>query len=95
MFETWRNWQDPSQRLFDYEKLAFPHEQYDPEPVFETAIGLITGAIDSYRNVEPKTIIDQQRQQLNDAWTRKSRDGLGQRSELVQKASYIKPGTPV
>ncbi|WP_296255766.1 MULTISPECIES: SDR family oxidoreductase [unclassified Pseudomonas] len=96
MFETWKTWQDdPSQRLFDYSKLAFPHEQYDPEPVFETTIGVITGEIDSYRNVEPKEIIAQQRQQMDAAWTRKSNEGLGKRTELVQKAFDIKPGTPV
>lgn len=96
MFETWKTWQDdPSQRLFDYSKLAFPHEQYDPKPVFETTIGVITGEIDSYRNVEPKEIIAQQRQQMDAAWTRKSNEGLGKRTELVQKAFDIKPGTPV
>jgi NAD(P)-dependent dehydrogenase (short-subunit alcohol dehydrogenase family) len=96
MFETWKSWQDDaSQRLFDYSKLAFPHEQYDPEPVFETTIAVITGAIDNYRNVEPKEIIDQQRKQLDAAWTRKTREGLGKRSALVQKAYDIKPGTPV
>lgn len=96
MFETWKTWQDePSERLFDYSKLAFPHEQYDPEPVFETTIGVITGAIDTYRNVEPKAIIDQQRKQMDSAWTRKSNEGLGKRAQLVQKAYDIKPGTPV
>lgn len=96
MFETWKTWQDdPSQRLFDYSKLAFPHEQYDPEPVFETTIGVITGTIDTYRNVEPKEIIDQQRKQMDSAWTRKSNEGLGKRAELVQNAYDIEPGTPV
>ena len=96
MFETWKTWRDnASNRLFDYEKLAFPHEQYDPEPVFETTINVITGAIESYRNVEPKEIISQQRELLESAWTRKSNDGLGARTELVQKAYGIKPGTPV
>ena len=75
--------------------MAFPHEQYDPEPVFETTIGVITGAIDTYRNVEPKAIIDQQRKQMDSAWTRKSNEGLGKRAQLVQKAYDIKPGTPV
>lgn len=96
MFETWKTWQDdPATRLFDYSQLAFPHEQYDPEPVFETTIGVITGAINTYRNVEPKEIIDQQRQQMDAAWTRKSSEGLGKRAELVQKAHDIEPGTPV
>lgn len=96
MFETWKTWEDdPSARLFDYSKIAFPHEQYDPEPVFETTIGVITGVIDSYRNVEPKDIISQQREQLDEMWTSKVTDGLGKRSELVQKAFDIAPGTPV
>ncbi|MBS1103796.1 SDR family oxidoreductase [Gluconobacter sp. Dm-62] len=96
MFETWTSWQDdPSKRLFDYSKIAFPHEQYDPEPVFETTIGVLTGTIDTYRNVEPKEIIPQQRQQLDAVWSRKTTEGLGTRAELVQKAYDIKPGTPV
>lgn len=70
MFETWKSWQDdPARRLFDYSKIAFPHEQYDPEPVFETTIGVLTGAIDTYRNVEPKEIIPQQREQLDAIWS--------------------------
>ena len=36
-FETWRSWEDdPSERLFDYSKLAFPRAQFDPEPVYAT-----------------------------------------------------------
>ncbi|MFT8490537.1 MAG: SDR family oxidoreductase [Gluconobacter oxydans] len=96
MFETWKSWQDdPARRLFDYSKIAFPHEQYDPEPVFETTIGVLTGAIDTYRNVEPKEIIPQQREQLDAIWSQKVTDGLGKRPELVQKAYDIKPATPV
>ncbi|MFT8612294.1 MAG: SDR family oxidoreductase [Gluconobacter oxydans] len=96
MFETWKSWQDdPARRLFDYSKIAFPHEQYDPEPVFETTIGVLTGAIDTYRNVEPKEIIPQQREQLDAIWSQKVTDGLGKRPELVQKAYDIKPATRV
>ncbi|KXV63621.1 SDR family oxidoreductase [Gluconobacter oxydans] len=96
MFETWKSWQDdPARRLFDYSKIAFPHEQYDPEPVFETTIGVLTGAIDTYRNVEAKKIIPQQREQLDAIWSQKVTDGLGKRPELVQKAYDIKPATPV
>lgn len=96
MFETWESWEDdPSERLFDYSKIAFPHEQYDPEPVFETTVGVLTGEIETYRNVEPKEIIAEQREQLNAVWTQKITDGLGQRAPLVQKAYDIKPGTPV
>ncbi|KXV72069.1 SDR family oxidoreductase [Acetobacter cerevisiae] len=96
MFDTWKSWEDdPSKRLFDYSKIAFPHEQYDPEPVFKTTVGVINGSITPYRNVEPKEIIPQQREQMDAAWTQKVTDGLGTRPEIVQKAYDIKPGTPV
>ena len=96
MFETWTSWKDDvTKRLFDYEKMAFPHEQYDPEPVFETTIGVISGKIKTYRNVEPKEIIAQQRAQLDAAWERRVDEQLGKRSELVQKAYDIEPETPV
>lgn len=96
MFETWKGWcDDPSERVFDYSRIAFPHEQYDPEPVIETTIGVLTGKIGTYRNVEPQAIIGQQRQMMDKVWTRKSAEGLGQRAELVKKAYELKPGTPV
>ena len=96
MFETWTSWKDDvTKRLFDYEKMAFPHEQYDPEPVFETTVGVISGKIKTYRNVEPKEIIAQQRAQLDAAWERRVDEQLGKRSELVQKAYDIEPETPV
>ncbi|MGI4985396.1 MAG: SDR family oxidoreductase [Janthinobacterium lividum] len=96
MFETWKTWEDDaSTRLFDYERLAFPHEQYDSEPVFATTIGVITGEISTYRNVEPKEIIVQQREQLNAAWNLTVDQDLGKRFELVQKAYDIAPETPV
>jgi len=96
MFETWTSWKDDAtKRLFNYEKMAFPHEQYDPEPVFETTIGVISGEIKTYRNVEPKEIIAQQRAQLDAAWERRVDEQLGERSELVQKAYDIEPETPV
>jgi NAD(P)-dependent dehydrogenase (short-subunit alcohol dehydrogenase family) len=96
MFETWKTWQDaPSERLFDYSQLAFPHEQYDPEPVYQTTFRVITGEIDNYRNVEPKEIIDEQRLQIESAWERKTTDGLGRRHELVDKAYNIEPETPI
>ncbi|GBR03994.1 SDR family oxidoreductase [Acetobacter oeni] len=96
MFEAWKSWlDDPATRLFDYEKIAFPHEQYDPEPVFETTIGVLTGKIALYRNVEPKEIIDQQKSQLAGIWDRRYTDDQGTRSDLVQKAYDIRPGTHI
>lgn len=96
MFETWKSWRDdPSKRLFNYENIAFPHEQYDQEPVIETTIGVLTGKIRTYRNVEPKKIVDEQRQMMDAVWDRKIEDGVGKRNQLVQKAYDISPGVPV
>ncbi|NHN89359.1 SDR family oxidoreductase [Acetobacter conturbans] len=96
MFETWKGWRDePDERVFDYSRIAFPHEQYDPEPVIQTAIGVLTGKIGTYRNVEPKEIIPQQRDMMDREWTRKSVEGIGKRAELVEKAYKLKPSTPV
>ena len=95
MFETWKTWRDdPARRLFDYEKIAFPHEQYDIAPVIDTTVGVLTGTVETYRNVEPKRIIPQQREMMEEAWTRKYTDGVGKRADLVEKAYEITPGTP-
>ena len=96
MLDTWKSWDDdPTTRLFDYSKLAFPHRQYDPEPVYQTAVGVVTGEIEAYRTVEPQEIIDGLHQQLAAVWDRKSTDGRGERAELVQAAYELHPETPV
>ena len=54
MFQTWESWEDdPSQRLFDYSKLAFPRAQFDPEVVYATLTAVAAGEVDQYRNLEP------------------------------------------
>jgi NAD(P)-dependent dehydrogenase (short-subunit alcohol dehydrogenase family) len=64
-FETWRSWEDePSERLFDYAKLAFPPAQSDPEPVYATMTAVAAGEIDTYRNLEPKSMIPKTRSNI-------------------------------
>jgi NAD(P)-dependent dehydrogenase (short-subunit alcohol dehydrogenase family) len=64
-FETWRSWEDePSERLFDYAKLAFPPAQSDPEPVYATMTAVAAGEIDAYRNLEPKSMIPETRSNI-------------------------------
>jgi NAD(P)-dependent dehydrogenase (short-subunit alcohol dehydrogenase family) len=64
-FETWRSWEDePSERLFDYAKLAFPRAQFDPEPVYATMTAVAAGEIDTYRNLEPKSMIPETRSNI-------------------------------
>ncbi len=95
-FETWKSWEDdPSDRLFDYSKLAFPRAQFDPEPVYATLTAVAAGEIDSYRNLEPKSMLEETKHNIEAPWTHKVTDGLGVRSPSVQKCYEMKPETPV
>lgn len=94
MFEEWKTWgDDPSQRLFDYSELSFPHEQYDPEPVFETTIRVLLGQDTRYRHVLPEEMEPEVRQQVDGFWDRGLNDG--RRPEPVQKAYDMAPYTSV
>lgn len=54
MFETWKAWRDDATaRVFDYSKLDFPHEQFDPEPVIATTLKVLLDKDGPYRNVVP------------------------------------------
>ncbi len=94
--ERWKEWRDdPSGRLFDYTELAFPREQLDPEPVYDVAVAVLTGATDLYRNVVPDEMVSAIREQLDSKWERQQNDGAtGARSELVEKAYELAPATP-
>src|SRR5215470_4259586 len=84
-FETWKSWEDdPSQRVFDYSQLAFPRAQFDPEAVYATMTAVAAGEVDSYRNLEPKTMIDETRRLQEAPWQRKVTDGLGTRPRPLQ-----------
>lgn len=93
-FETWKNWPDDSERVFDYSKLAFPYEQYDPKEVIDPAVKVILGETKTYRNVVPEKMVPQIKEQMAQLWEKKTDDKLGQRHEMVQKAYDIEPGTP-
>ena len=95
-FETWRSWLDePSERLYDYSKLALPRAQFDPEPVYATMTAVAAGEIDTFRNLEPKSMIAETKSNMEAPWNRKVTDGLGSRPASVQKAFEMKPETPV
>jgi short-subunit dehydrogenase len=95
-FQTWQSWEDnASERLFDYSKLAFPRAQFDPEPVYSTMTAVAAGEIDTYRNLEPKSMIAETKGNIEAPWTKKVRDGLGTRPASLQKSYEMKPETPV
>jgi len=96
MFQTWESWEDdPSERLFDYSKLAFPRAQFDPEPVYATMTAVAAGEVDTYRNLEPKSMIAETKSLQEAPWDKKIKDGLGTRPTNLQKAYEMKPETPV
>ena len=89
-----RDWNDdPSQRLFDYEKLAFPFPQFDPPVAFSSIADVIEGKSDLFRNIITPDLASGVRQQSAQIWDRKITDGLGSRAELVQKSYTLKPET--
>lgn len=92
IFQTWESWNDnPAERLFDYSKLAFPRAQFNPEPVYATLTALAAGEIDSYRNLEPASMLDETKQLIDAPWQKRTTDGLGERNRNVQMAFDMEP----
>ncbi|MCT4377485.1 SDR family oxidoreductase [Leuconostoc suionicum] len=95
MFETYRGWgTDVASRVFDYQELNFPHEQYDPQIVINETVKIILDENPKYRNVLPKSIEGEQRKQLDSIWNRQAKDGIGQENNLVITAKKILKETP-
>lgn len=93
-FETWQTWQDdPAERIFDYDQLAFPYEQFDPEKAVKEAVKVVTSEATPYRNVIPKAMSALVKKRQKDLWSRNTDDELGRRHALVQKSMDIEPAT--
>src|ERR1700753_4133536 len=95
-FEKGKRWEeDPAQGLYDYSKLAFPRAQFDPEAVYVTLTAVAAGEVDTYRNLEPKSMLEETKHLIEAPWTKKIRDGLGTRPASLQHSFEMKPETPV
>jgi len=95
-FQTWESWIDePGDRLFDYSKLAFPRAQFDPEPVFATLTAVAAGEVETFRNLEPHSMLEETKRNIENVWLKKSREGLGTRPAALQASFDMKPETPV
>jgi len=95
MFQTWSSWQDdPSQRVFDYAGLAFPRSQFDPEPVYATLTAVAAGEVETFRNLEPKSMLEETKTLVEAPWSRKTTDGLGKRPDKLQASFDMEPETP-
>lgn len=96
MFQTWASWEDdPSDRLYDYAKLAFPRAQFDPEAVYATLTAVAAGEVDTYRNLEPKSMLEETKSLIMAPWDRKIRENLGTRPAKLHASFEMKPETPV
>ena len=94
-FQTWESWEDiPTERLFDYAKLAFPRSQFDPAIMIATMTKVVAGEVDSYRNLEPQSMLGETKKNIEAPWAKTVKDGLGIRSTQVQKCYDMKPETP-
>jgi short-subunit dehydrogenase len=90
-----KDWDDdPTARVFDYDKLAFPFPQFEPSLAFSSIVDVITGKSTLFRNVVAPDLAQGVREQSLQVWTRKAADGLGTRHELVQQSYTLKPETP-
>jgi NAD(P)-dependent dehydrogenase (short-subunit alcohol dehydrogenase family) len=95
-FQTWESWIDvPEDRLFDYSKLAFPRAQFDPEPVYATLTAVAAGEVETFRNLEPHSMLEETKRNIENVWLKKSREGLGTRPAALQASFDMKPETPV
>jgi short-subunit dehydrogenase len=91
-----KDWDDePSARVFDYDKLAFPFPQFEPSLAFSSIVDVITGKSTLFRNVVAPDLAPGVREQSLQVWTRTTADGLGTRNELVQQSYDMKPETLV
>jgi short-subunit dehydrogenase len=94
MFQTWESWQDdPAERLFDYSALAFPWAQFNPEPVYATMTAVAAGDIDTYRSLEPRSMIEETKRLIEAPWHTKTTDGLGTRADGIQNSYEMEPET--
>ena len=84
----------PSERLFDYAKLAFPRPQFDPAIMIETMTKVVAGEIDSYRNLEPQLMLEETKKNIEAPWQKSVKGGLGTRAAQVQQCYEMTPETP-
>ncbi len=91
-FQTWESWEDePSQRLYDYSKLAFPRPQFDPAVMIATMTKVVAGEGDTYRNLEPQSMVEETKKNIEAPWTKNVKKDLGTRAAQIQKCYDMTP----
>ena len=70
-------------------------DAFDGRPVYATMTAVAAGEIDTYRNLEPKSMLAETKSNIEAPWNKKARDGLRTRPASLQKSYEMKPETPV
>lgn len=52
---------------------------------------LAAGQIDTYRNLEPKSMLEETKSRIEAPWSKKTGDGLGTRNDVIQKSLDTTP----
>ncbi|MFD8378231.1 SDR family NAD(P)-dependent oxidoreductase [Streptomyces sp. NPDC059679] len=85
MFQTWESWEDdPS-----------PRAQFAPEAVYTALTAVAAREVDSFRNLEPASMLVETKQLQQVLWERKVTDGLGALHQAIQHSYEMQPDTPV
>ncbi len=93
MFEDWKTWENnPEEWIFDYSQMAFPHEQFEPEIVYQVIADVVEGKSDLFRNVVPQEMNDQLQKSEDELWTKKVSTEK-KRHPQVEKAYELEPYT--
>lgn len=93
-FNAWKTWDDdPKERVFNYEQLAFPFQQLDPKGAIAPIVKVILGKKSSFRNLVPKIMTPAISIANQYQWIKRSDFRLGGRHSLVKKAYDIDAGS--
>lgn len=86
-FQAWQYWEDdPSKRIFNYEKINFPFTQLDPKKAIPPIIKVILGKRNKFRNLIPSLLAPAIDIVNRYQWIKPSDFRLGKRHSMVQKA---------
>ena len=91
-FEAYRGWDDdPDRRYFNYEDLAFPYPQLDPQGAIDEMVKVVAGETKRYRNVIPGFLAVFARHRQGKNWSRRSDSDLGKTHPLIKRSRRAEP----
>ena len=62
--------------------------------MIKTMTAVVAGEIDDYRSLEPKSMLEETKKNIETPWTKKTRENLGTRPANLQSATRCSPKHP-